>query len=367
MSSTQEATTAVQTNAYFRSDVEQFMQDTSTQIMDMGTASAKELGDSGLPNVDDDLDTYTSPTTSAWNVAKSKVLSMLNVEGLKARGAALLKRFKKDEDELTKKVTELTSRSKELKKEVDKKNADEILRDIRIYGIVHPILIAVLGIEGISLESVMAMMSSSGFVARVAIATGICICTYFVARIHVVNTRKAKGKASYIPLHIAYFLGTLSVFWLLGTLRMSYLESMDPDMAGRTSVYVFAGISFFFYIGTVTAKLIFMPSKADFKYAMEFTRKRDELQKMNKELESAQKELKALPEKREAALYEAYSLLKMSEKYMEQCDQLHRQAISSFIIQNNLARHDGKTISAKQYRGGDIPLLTQYEFTTEEI
>ncbi|MCR9171550.1 MAG: hypothetical protein NXI10_03595 [bacterium] len=360
--------TAVSVTAYHNTDVADLIAETSVELTNTAKEKAEELAEQGLPKQgEEDLNMYISWLTAACNVLKSKVATKLNLSGLKSKGAALLSRFKKREEELTKKTTELSSRKRDLKKEVDKINAEDALEEIKRWRIVHPVIIALIFSECIALEQVMATLSSAGFILRMIVALAICLCTYFFAKSHVINTRKVKGTWKYIPLHLVYFASVSTIFYFFGEMRMSYLNSMNPEMAERTNSIIFLIVSLTFYAGCAVAKMIYMPSKEDRMRALNYTKKRKELIEMEKALETAQKELQDLPEERERALYEVFSLLKMSEHYLDQVNHSYEGIVGDFVLTNTIARHDGAVISVANFKGGVIPPLEEFQITTQEL
>ncbi len=360
--------TALSVTAYHNTDVADLIEQTTVELTNTAKEKAKDLAEQGFPKEGEDLNPYTSWLTSACNVLKSKVATKLNLSGLRSKGSALLARYKKREEDLTKQTTELTSRTRELKKEVEKINAEDALQDIKSWKFVHPIIIALIFSECIALEQVMAMLSSSGFITRVVIALSMCLCTYFFAKSHVIQTRKVKGTWAFIPVHLLYLFSVGAIFYFLSEMRMSYLSSMQPEMAERTNGTIFLVVSMMYYCATAVAKMIYMPSRADRIRALKYTQKRQELNTMVKDLEDGKKELEGLPESRERDLYEIYSLLRMSEHYLDQVNHAYEGIVGELILINNISRHDAVVISAeKNYKGGVIPQLEEYQITTQEL
>lgn len=359
--------TAVSVNAYHNSDCAELIQETSLSLTNTSKEKGEELAEASLPRPQDDLNSYTSWITSQCNTLKSKVLSLLNVEGLKSKGAALLARFNKREGELEHTTNELNSRIRDAKKEVNKTNAEDLLAIIKKWRVVHVLIVILIGIEAIALEQAMGVLSSSGMLARILISGGVSLCTYFLAKKHIIESRKAETRIKQILINLGMFALAGTVFMLFGSLRMYYLEVMDQDMAERSNEWIFAGVSMVFYLGCVVANSMYMLSADDRKRALNYKRKREELDALSTKLEDVQQELKALPLQREEDLYEIYSLIKMSEKYMEQVDHAYESIIGEFILHNTIKRHDGVSISITQYKGGVIPPLKEYEFKISEL
>lgn len=359
--------TAISVTAYHNSDCAALIEKTQLDLTNTARQKAEELAEAELPKTDDDPHSFTSWITSQCNTLKSKVLSLLNVEGLKSKGASLLERFKTREEELKQSKTELSSRIRDAKKTVNRTNAESVLAIIKRWRVVHFFILALIGIEALALEQAMGVLSSSGLPARLLISAGVSLSTYFIAKKHVIESRKAETRVKRILVNAAMFGLAGTVFLLFGFLRMYYLETMDEKMAERSSEWIFAGVSMVFYLGCVVANSMYMPSSEDRERALHYTKNKEALTGLESKLEGVTKELDALPLEREKALYEIYSLIKMSEKYMEQVDHAYESIIGEFILHNTIKRHDGKSISIAQYKGQTIPPLKQYEFNLEQL
>lgn len=363
----QNSDASVSVQGYFSSDCEMLIAPFIIEFTNTTKQKAEELAEAKLPRTDDDLNSYTSWITSKFNTLQTKVLSKLNIDGLKSKGFSILTRFKKREDELSDKSIELISQIREKKKEVDKSNAQDILAEIKQWRFVHLVIVLLVCSEIFALEQAMGALSSSGIIGRSIIASAVCICTYFIAKKHVTLSREAETKIKRVAVNIGMFTLAGTIFYLFGTLRMHYLGTMDEDFANRSNAWLFAGVSSVYYLGCVLAKSIYMPTALDRKRAIYYTQKKNELDEMNLEQKEIEKELKELPQQREDALYEIYSLIKMAEHYQAEVNHGYQTVIGEFILHNNIKRHDGKTISISQYKGGIIPPLEQYEFKTEEL
>ena len=359
--------TAMSAHAYFDSECEELIHTSTIELTDIAKEKAQDLAEAALPRVTDDLNTYTSFITAKCNTLKSKVLSKLNVEGLKSKGRSLMERFTKHEDELKATCTELLSRLRDMKKEVSRLNAEDILGDIRRWKLVHPVILILIGIEALALEQAMGVLSSAGIHVRILISAGVCLSTYFLAKKHVILARKAEDRIRRIIVNIAMFSVSGLLFLLFGTLRMQFLSVMDTDLADRSNEWLFSGVSMTFYLGCVIAKSMYMPSADDRKRATLYTQMKEEYLGLQTSLKLAETELKTIPQEKEEALYKFYSLIKLAEKYTNQVDHAYQAIIGEFILENTIKRHDGNNISTAQYKGGMIPPLTHYEFNNEEL
>ena len=364
---TQTTLTALPTVGYHRSDCENLIAEVSQRVKNTALEKAESLAEAKQPAPNVDLHTYTSWITAEMNSLKSKILGLLNIEGITSKGASLLARFEKREAELRDVLQESGSKIREQKKELAKINAEGILEEIKRWRVVLPIIVLLLLCEGVSLESAMGALSSKGIIARSVIALAVCIATFFVAKMHVIQARAARSTFSRVLVHLGMFTLAFGIFFALSTMRMSYLERMDTELAERSSTIVFTLVSAVFYLGCVFAKSIYMPSSDDRKQATTYLSKKKALSVIEKEYETTKTELASMPKEREQALYEIYSIIKMAEKYAIQVDHAYESIIGEFLLHNTLRRHDGVVLSLNQYKGGIVPPLHEFTFKTGHL
>lgn len=359
--------TAVSVMAYHNSDCDELIASVQLEMTNTAKERAELLAEANQPRLEDDLNNYTSSITAGFNTLKSKVLTLLNIDGLKSKGASIVNRFQKKEEELTDERTQLESKIRDQKKEVKKVESEDILDRMKKWKSVNLIIILLLGVEAIAMEQAMASISSQGFIARLVIALSVSISTYFIAKMQVTQARKAHGRFKRALIHLGMTTLAISTFYAISMLRVGYLEEMNPQLADRAHPIFFTAISALVYLATVFATSMYLVSRQEQKKAKDYLTKKNELKELEQKFEKVDQELKALPELKENQLYEVFSLIKMAETYLERIEHIYTHVIGDFILTNNIKRHDGKSIGTAQYKDGVIPPLVQYQFNTEQL
>lgn len=364
---TKQNDTAVSVMAYHNSDCDTLIASVQLEITNTALEKAELLAEANQPSLEEDLNNYTSLITAGFNTLKSKVLTLLNIEGLKSKGASIMSRFEKKESELTNMRTQLESKIREKQNEIKKIDSEDILDQIKKWKSVNLIILLLLGVEAIAMEQAMASISSQGFIARLVIALSVSISTYFIAKMQVVQSRRVQGILLKVLIHVGMTSLAVLTFYAISILRIGYIQEMSPQLADRSHPIFFTAISSLIYLATVFATSMYLVSQKDRKKAKEYISKKNTLEEMESSFKAVYQELESLPQKRENQLYEVYSLIKMAETYLERIEHIYASVIGEFLLANNIKRHDGKSIGIAQYKDGVIPPLVQYTFNTEQL
>ncbi len=352
---------------YENSEVEQMITKVHLEIRDQAVQRAETLAEAKKPGINDDLYNSTSWITAKYDALRARVLKHLNIEGMMSKGESLLKRFNAEEQELRAKHTECESILRKTNKEFTDRSAGHILDRINAWKRVNFLIILLLGSEAIATEQAMAAITALGILARLGIALALSIFTYFVAKFHISYSRGIASRRVKMLFHLGMLSLVFGLFFGLANMRMVYLTEMNPDLASRTSTILLMVVSGAFYIGTCFATSMHSVDTIDRERAKNFLRKKAEVERLEEQLAELERELKELPERREMALYECYSLIKMAEKYLLEIEHLYAETIGEFVLANSTARHDGHSLTLSQFKGGVVPPLQSIQLNPEHL
>lgn len=353
--------------SFYNSDVVEYMENVHLEYRNAAVAKGEELAEMNAPDPMQDLRDSTSHIEHSYNDLKAKVYTKLNVESLMGKGASIKSRYDAKEDELKEKRTITQNKLRKLEKLHKKNDASDVIADLKTWRSVNFIILLTLLGEAIFTESAFGGVTNQGILARLLLGVLVGISTYFIVKGQTIGTRRIQSPSLKVGFFVLMTAGMVALTYSLSILRMAYLSKADPEMASRVSPIMFTIVSLIFYAGVLVASLFYYVDRDDRKRAQEHRTREKELDALKKECNDLEQRLAELPVRREEALYEIFSLIKMAENYLAQCDHLYAQTISEFILINNLTREDGKTIGASQFKGGEIPPLKQYQFKTIEL
>lgn len=360
--------TAVAVMGYHNSDVQDLIQNVHSEIQETSLRKSEELAEEGLPSVEEDLNNSTSWITSKYSDLKNQILSLLNAEGLMSKGSSLSKRFNQKEQELTEEKTELASKLRAEEKELKANNAEDLKDDVKLWKrIIFPIIILASIGEVIGMEQSMGAINSSGVISRILLSIGLVIGILFISKFQVYYTRKISSKILAFGFNVIMFLLAGIVFYGVAELRLNFLAMTNSNAFSNANPLFFILISYAYYLGLTFASFMYHVPKEEQKRLKQYLVLKAEVEQKRECLDVVTKELKVLPINKERELYEVYSLIKMAEKYVSSVEHLHDATVSEFILNNNLKRHDGKTISISQYKGGVIPQTAQIQFNIDQL
>ncbi len=353
--------------SFYNSDVAEYMEKVHIEYRNAARTKAEDLGEMNAPDPEHDLRDTTAHIEHSYNDLKAKVYTKLNVESLMGKGASIKARYDKEEGELKEKQTIAGNKRRKLEKEHKANDASAIINDQKTWGRVNLVILFGLLGEAIFTESAFGAITNQGILARLFLGVSVGISTYLWVKGQTIGTRRFQSPSLKVGFFVLMTAGMVALTYSLSILRMAYLSKADPEMASRVSPIMFTIVSLIFYAGALVASLFYYVDRDDRKRAQEHVNREKELDALTKECDSLDQKLAELPVRREEALYEIFSLIKMAENYLAQCDHLYAQTISEFILSNNLAREDGKTIGISQFKGGEIPPLKEYSLKTIEL
>lgn len=353
--------------SFYNSDVAEYMEQVHLEYRNVAVAKGEELAEMNAPDPEHDLRDTTAHIEHSYNDLKAKVYTKLNVESLMGKGASIKARYDKEEEELKEKRTIAGNKRRKLEKEHKANDASDVIVDQKTWSRVNLVILGTLLGEAIFTESAFGAITNQGILARLLIGIAVGISTYFWVKGQTIGTRRIQSSSLKVGFFVLMTAGMVALTYSLSILRMAYLSKADPEMASRVSPIMFTIVSLIFYAGALVASLFYYVDRDDRKRAQEHVNRAQELDALQKECDDLDQKLAELPVRREEALYEIYSLISMCANYLAQCDHLYAQTIAEFILSNNLAREDGKTIGVSQFKGGDIPPLKEYSLKTIEL
>jgi uncharacterized membrane protein YciS (DUF1049 family) len=289
-------TNEVSTLAYVNTDVEELIASVHLEIKDTAMSKAEQLAEIKLPSDQEDLNSQTSFIRAKYNTLKVRVETLLNREGLISKGESLKKRFTDKKKELKEKFTILENEVRLKGKELKAKNATDILDRMRRWKVVHPIIILILIGEAFISEAAFAALTSQGILARLGLGLLISMCTYFFVKYQVIQSRKIYNGFKRLLFSLGMTALSIAVLYALSTMRMSYMEVANPELAHRVSPLIYTLVALTMFLGSLFATSLYFVSNADRKRAKEYLKMKREFELKEKEFKTVDDELKALPQ-----------------------------------------------------------------------